>query len=153
MTLSTSGSVASHSGSVPPPGSQPATMTAPSQVNVAECQRPFVPAWPTPGSLIVNSSSGSSRLPPGVSLGPMSQTLIVSALAQATLLTEPRITPASWQPVRTAVPGPASGSRRRRLAAPGSSSGTAITSMKSPSAFCIARSVVVAQPALLEMLL
>ncbi|MCA1679474.1 MAG: hypothetical protein LC777_11230 [Actinobacteria bacterium] len=153
MLLSTSGSLASHSGSAPPPGSHPATMTSPSHVKAAECQRPFVPAWPTPGSLMVNSSCGSSRLPPGVSLAPMSKTLIASALAHAALLTSPRITPTSWQPVRTAVAGPASGSRRTNCAPAGSSSGTAMTSMKSPSAFWAARSVVVPQPALLEMLL
>ena len=33
----------------------------------------------------------------------------VSALAHAALLTEPRMTPASWQPVRTLLLGPSSG--------------------------------------------
>src|SRR6266545_6393947 len=99
MLLVTGGSVASHSGAAPPPGSQPRTSTLPSQVNPAECQRP---TWPsTPGSWTVYSNCGSVRLPPGAALSPMSNTLVVSALAQAARLTSPRITAASWQPVRT----------------------------------------------------
>src|SRR5919106_1797583 len=126
MLLSTAGSVDSHSGSAPPPGSQPAMMTSPSQGKAAECHLPLVPACPTPGSVIVIGDAGSRGLL-------MSHTLIVSALAQAALLTSPRITPASWHPVRTSVVGPSSGSRWIRLALAGSSSGTAMTSMKSPS--------------------
>src|ERR671918_918287 len=126
MLLSTAGSVDWHSGSAPPPGSQPAMMTSPSQVKAAECHLPLVPACPTPGSVIVIGDAGSRGLL-------MSHTLIVSALAQAALLTSPRITPASWQPVRTSVAGPARGSRRNRLASSGSSSGTAMMSMKSPA--------------------
>src|ERR687892_1969022 len=152
MLLSMSGSVASHSGSAPPPGSHPATMTSPSQVNTVECQRPLVPATPTPGSNMVNKSAGSSGLPPGVALAPMSHTLIVSALAQTTLLTSPRIAPASWQPVRTSVVGPASGSLWMRLAPAGVFNGTAITAIKSPTGSSLAR-VPSTQPELLELLL
>jgi hypothetical protein len=82
----------------------------------------------------------------------MSHTLIVSALAQTTLLTSPRIAPASWHPVRTSVVGPASGSRWTRLELAGLSRGTAITSMKSPTGSSLGR-VPSTQPALLELLL
>src|ERR671919_604410 len=115
MLLSTSGSVASHSACAPPPGSQPAAMTSPSQVHAPECHRPFVPDWPTPGSVIVNRGAGSVGVPPGVLFAPMSKTLIVSALADTALFTSRRITPTSWHPVRgagfgaIAGPGPANG--------------------------------------------
>src|SRR5919197_1172549 len=143
MLLVTGGSVASHSGAAPPPGSQPRTRTLPSQVNPAECQRP---AWPsTPGSLTVYKNSGSSIDPPRGE--PMLNTLVVSALAQAARFTLPRITAASWQPVRTVGSvGPAKGSRWTRLAPAGSPSGTAMTSMKSPKAFWPARSRPTPQP-------
>src|ERR671930_490952 len=93
----TGGSVASHSGAAPPPGSQPRTMTLPSQVVEAECQRP---RWPsTPGSVIVYRNCGSSIEPPRGA--PTLNTFVVSALAQAARLTSTRITQASWQQVRT----------------------------------------------------
>src|SRR6266511_367244 len=142
-----------HLGSDPPPGSHPMTRTFPSQVNAAECQRPL--PWvrsPTPSSVIVYRSSGSSRLPPGVALAPMSHTLTVSALAQAARLTLPRITPASWHPVRTFACGPASGSLRSRVAFWGASSGIWMMSMKAPTGSSLAR-VASTHPALLELLL
>ncbi len=136
-------------GAPPPPGSQPSASTFPSQVNAAECHRPNVPAWPTPGSSIVYSNCGLSMLPPRGA--PMLNTFVVSPLAHAARLTVPRITAASWHPVRMSVAGPASGTRLTRLAPARSSSGTAITSMKSPSAFCPARSRPTPHPELLEL--
>jgi hypothetical protein len=53
MLFFTAGSVASHSGRPPPPGSHPSTRTFPSQVKAAECQRPPEPTVPMPGSKIV----------------------------------------------------------------------------------------------------
>jgi hypothetical protein len=58
-----------HSGSEPPPGSQPRISTLPSQVNPAECQLPLHSGLPgtlqTPGSETVYQAISAAAAPRG----------------------------------------------------------------------------------------
>src|ERR671918_1365613 len=134
MLFLMAGSVDSHSAAAPPPGSHPRISTSPSQVNAAECHRPPTPTlFPNAScSSTLYRNSGSSRVPPWGA--PMLNTLAAWPLAQASRLTSPRITPASWHPLLLPRVPPMIGSSPSRFAPARLSRGTSMMSMAFPSA-------------------
>ena len=104
--------MASHSGATPPPGSQPITVTRPSQLSAAECQ------LLTPRVVKLVTNLGLAGLV-------MSCTVATSPAQTASRLGPLISTPMSWQELATGGPsaGP-SGTSRMTRAVSGASSGT-----------------------------